>query len=58
MFVTNANGDTVEYEVAQFYMDDELREQVHQELAPCSNQTFYDAYCALHREKYGVEFEA
>lgn len=37
-------------------MDDELREQVHAELAPCSKQEFLTRYKELHFEKYGEEF--
>lgn len=38
------------------YMDDEIREQVHSELAPCAAQKFVDRYCELHKEKFGEEF--
>lgn len=37
-------------------MDDELREQVHAELAPCTDETFLERYKQLHFEKYGEEF--
>ena len=38
------------------FMDDELREQVHSELAPCTEEEFLDRYCELHFEKYGEKF--
>lgn len=38
------------------YMDNELREQVHQELAPCSDEEFLTRYLELHQTKYGQEF--
>lgn len=38
-------------------MDDEIREQVHAELAPCTDEEFYARYCELHEQKYGEEFE-
>lgn len=38
------------------YMDDEIRERLHREMAPCTNQEFFDAYCEAHEEKYGEEF--
>lgn len=38
------------------YMDDEIREQVHHELAPCTAQEFVDRYCKLHKEKFGEDF--
>ena len=31
-------------------MDDEKREQVHRELAPCSNEEFLDRYLELEEE--------
>lgn len=37
-------------------MDDEIREEVHRECAPCSKSIFFDRYCELHEEKYGEEF--
>lgn len=39
------------------YMVDDLREQVVDELAPCSDEDFYNRYCELHLEKYGEEYE-
>ena len=35
------------------YMNDEIREELHSKLAPCSNRTFLKAYC-----KRDPEFEA
>ena len=37
-------------------MDDDIREELHQELAPCSEQEFFDAYCERHREVFGEDF--
>jgi len=45
--VTNAYGIKIDFEVAVRLMDDVLREQVHEELAPCSEQEFFDRYCEL-----------
>ena len=39
------------------YMDDELREQVHRELAPCTDEEFLVRYMELHREKFDEEFD-
>ena len=39
------------------YMDDELREQVHRELAPCTDKEFLVRYMELHREKFDEEFD-
>lgn len=37
-------------------MDDEIREAVHMDLSPCSDQEFFDEYCKRHFEKYNEEF--
>lgn len=55
MYVTY-NNDQVDFEVAVNLMDDEIREALHAELAPCTEQEFFDAYCKAHEEKYGEEF--
>lgn len=44
------------YEEAVNLMDDELREKLHAELAPCSDLEFLTAYMEAHREKFGEEF--
>ena len=38
------------------HMDDELREQVHKKLAPCSDKEFLTKYMELHRKKFDEEF--
>lgn len=38
-------------------MDDDIREELHNKLAPCTTQTFVDAYVVAHRAKYGEQFE-
>lgn len=38
-------------------MDDEIREDLAAEMAPCEDQEFFDAYCKRHAEKFGDEFE-
>ena len=55
MYVTY-NNDQVDFEAAVNLMDDEIREALHAELAPCTEQEFFDAYCKAHEEKYGEEF--
>ena len=51
------NGEMVDFEVAVSLMDDEIREEVHADLAPCTEQEFMDAYVKLHEAKYGETFE-
>lgn len=55
--VTNAYGKKLDYEAAVEYMDDDLREELHADLAPCSPQEFFDAYCEAHEEKFGEIWE-
>jgi hypothetical protein len=37
-------------------MDDELREELHRELAPCTDEEFLTAYMAEHKKRFGEEF--
>ena len=52
----NINGEQVNFEAAVNLMDDELREQVHEELAPCTEQEFVERYAELHEERHGEGF--
>lgn len=45
------------YEAAVNLMDDEIREELHNEMAPCTELEFLEAYMERHEEKYGTEFE-
>lgn len=38
-------------------MDDDIREKLHAELAPCDEDTFLRAYESAHLQKYGEKFE-
>lgn len=42
--VINEYGVIVDYDVAVLLMYDELREDIHRELAPCADQEFFDEY--------------
>ena len=44
------------YNAAVELMDDELREQIHDELAPCSDVDFLTRYLKEHQKKFGEEF--
>lgn len=44
------------FDAAVALMDDDLREELHAELAPCGKQEFFDEYCRRHQEKFGEEF--
>lgn len=44
------------FEVAAHYMDEEIREEIHQRLAPCSEKEFLEEYIKEHEKKYREEF--
>jgi hypothetical protein len=54
----NLNGKTIDFDAAVNLMDDEIREDLHNKMAPCTDQEFIDAYAKAHADKYdGEEFE-
>lgn len=55
--VINQNGQEIEFDVAVNLMDDEIREELHMKLAPCTDQEFFTAYEKAHYQKYHEEFE-
>lgn len=55
--VYNLNGTKVNYDYAVEMMDDEIREELHGEISPCSNQEFFTAYEHKHYLKYGELWE-
>ena len=57
MTVTNLNGTEINFYAAVNLMDDEIREAIHSDLAPCTEQAFFTAYEKAHEEKYGEEWE-
>jgi hypothetical protein len=57
MKIINENGHEIDYDAAVNLMDDDLREEVHSEIAPCSEADFFRAYCERHRQMHGEEFE-
>ncbi len=54
--VMTRKGDEVDFDAAVRLMDDELREELHLKLAPCSDQEFMEAYERAHLERFGEEF--
>lgn len=56
MMVVNKNGTEINFEAAVQFMDDEIRENLHMELAFCSDQEFFTAYEKAHEEKYGEDW--
>ena len=57
MTVENRSGTKFEFEYTIEYMNDEIREKLHNELAPCTEQEFFTAYENEHEKSFGVEWE-
>lgn len=55
--VINSYGTEINYNAAVLLMDDELREEVHADLAPCTEQEFFDEYARRHAERFGEIWE-
>ena len=51
------NGNLVDFDAAVNMMDDEIRENLHNELAPRTDQEFMDAYAEAHEAKFNERFE-
>ena len=51
------NGNVVDFEAAVNMMDDDIREELHNKLAPCTDQEFMDAYVEAHEAKFNERFE-
>jgi hypothetical protein len=49
-------GKTFDMDVIASYMDDEIREDLHTKMAPCSPQEFVNDYIDAHDEKHGEIF--
>ena len=56
MTVKNVHGNPVNYSAMVVLMDNELREELHEKLSPCSDQEFFEAYAKAHKEKFGEDF--
>lgn len=46
----------IDFDAAVNLMDDEIRETLHGEMAPCSDQEFLNRYAEEHALKFGEEF--
>lgn len=55
--ITNEFGVEINFDAAVNFMDDEIREMLHQEITPCTDQEFFDAYCKAHEDKFDEEWE-
>ena len=57
MTVKNNYGTEIEWNAALALMDDDLREELSADLAPCTEQEFFEAYEKAHENKFGEEWE-
>jgi hypothetical protein len=55
-FVFDSDGNKIFYQSAVNLMDDDIREELHAKLAPCTKQVFFDEYVKAHREKFNEDF--
>ena len=51
------DGREVYFDACVALMDDDLREEIHNEFAPCTNQEFLDEYSKRHETKFGEPFQ-
>lgn len=54
--VYNQYGVELDFEAAVQCMDPNSRELVHRDIAPCTDQQFFDHYCAEHVRYTGKIF--
>lgn len=54
--VVDWNGHEIDFDAAVTLMDDDIREELHEELRPCTDQRFFNAYLEQHYADYGEEF--
>lgn len=56
-YVINEYGVAINYSVAVSLMDPIICEELHNKLAPCTAQQFFDEYCEAHKEITGETWE-
>lgn len=54
--VTNKNGKELDFNATVQFMDDEIREKLHNEMAPCSKQEFFTAYEEAHKQTFSEDW--
>ena len=50
-------GNEMDFETLVELMDNEIREKIHNEIAPCTEQEFIERYMKEHKKKYGEKFK-
>ena len=54
--VVNKNGYELDFDLSLIYMNDEIREKLANEIAPCSPQEFFTGYEKAHEKETGEEW--
>lgn len=54
--VVDWDGREIYFDAAVSLMDDDIREELYEELSPCSDQRFFNAYLEQHYADFGEEF--
>ena len=54
--ITNWYGIEYDFNAVVDLMDYDTRYQLHEDIAPCDPQTFFDEYCIRHFDKYRSNF--
>jgi hypothetical protein len=44
------------FDAAVMLMDDDIREELHDRISPCTDLEFMEEYMKAHAEKYGLPF--
>lgn len=57
MIVKNFYDVEIDFDVAVNLMDDDIREKIHYDMAPCEPQEFFDEYVKRHEEQFNEEWE-
>lgn len=56
VYVRNKHNREIDYDIASYIMDPELREQIHAKHSPCTVQKFYNEYAKEYLKKYKKEW--
>ena len=54
--VVDWDGREIDFDTAVALMDDDIREELHEELSSCTAQRFFNAYLEQHYADFGEEF--
>lgn len=54
--IIDQHGHEIDFDAAVNLMDNEIREDLHDQADTTTDQAFFDAYCARHEAKFGTPF--